>query len=509
MSSEKVESPCQVDPPGQDLEQGAEPVEDPHAAAAVQQEKDRIADKHADPAPEQPYTLFSTKVKYLVVFMASFAAFFGPFGVNIYLPVLPGISKALDVSSTQIMVSVTLYMVLQGTAPPFWGPIADSLGRRPVLVVTFLIFLGATLGLAFTNVYWLLLVLRMVQAFGATSAVAIGAGCISDVSQRKERGSYMGFYSLGLFLGPTVGPVIGGAVAQRWGWHAVFFFLAGFSGTFIVLFVCVMPETLRALVGHGKRLRGIYRPLVPMRLYTQEPTEDMEVPFGRRIHFNLLQPWLALLQGDMFALVCLIALFNSGYYLTLSSLSNLLDEEYTLNLLQNGLCYIPSGIGCMIGSVGGGKLLDYDYRRQVRKYGNNVKLNRVRLMQVPAFLITFCVWIIVYGWLMQARTNLAGPLVFQFLIGLSCMASATCCNTLIVDMFTGSTASVMSTSNIGRSLTAAGCVAFVQPMLDSLNPGWSFLIIGLGILALGTLCWIYLWLRGQHWIAKRERKDTP
>ena len=67
MSSEKVESPCQVDPPGQDLEQRAEPVEDPHAAAAVQQEKDRIADKHADPAPEQPYTLFSTKVKYLVL----------------------------------------------------------------------------------------------------------------------------------------------------------------------------------------------------------------------------------------------------------------------------------------------------------------------------------------------------------------------------------------------------------------------------------------------------------
>lgn len=152
----------------------------------------------ADTAPPEPYSVFSKSTKALIVALASGAAFIGPFGVNIYLPTLPLLAKDLDMDASRIMISVTVYMILQGLAPPLWGPISDSLGRRPIVLTNMLIATFASLGLAFTNVYWLLLVLRMVQAFGATSAVAICAGIIADISQTHERGSYMGFYSFGM-----------------------------------------------------------------------------------------------------------------------------------------------------------------------------------------------------------------------------------------------------------------------------------------------------------------------
>ena len=48
-----------------------------------------------------------------------------------------------------------------------------------------------------TNAYWLLMVLRCLQAAGSASTIALGAGVIADVATRAERGSFFGFYSLG------------------------------------------------------------------------------------------------------------------------------------------------------------------------------------------------------------------------------------------------------------------------------------------------------------------------
>ena len=59
--------------------------------------------------------------------------------------------------------------------------------------------LPATLGLALvpTNAYWLLMLLRCLQAAGSASTVALGAGVIADIATRAERGGFFGLFSLG------------------------------------------------------------------------------------------------------------------------------------------------------------------------------------------------------------------------------------------------------------------------------------------------------------------------
>lgn len=108
-----------------------------------------------------------------------------------------------------VNLTVTMYMIFQGIAPSFWGSLADSWGRRPVYIMTFLIYLLACIGLACTKNYETLLALRMLQAIGSSSAIAVGAGSIGDISTPAERGGYMGIYSMGSFLGPLLGPVLG------------------------------------------------------------------------------------------------------------------------------------------------------------------------------------------------------------------------------------------------------------------------------------------------------------
>jgi MFS family permease len=82
--------------------------------------------------------------------------------------------------------SITVYMIFQGVSPTFWGTIADSYGRRPVLLATMTIYCVACIGLALTPNYAGLMVFRMLQAFGSSSVIAVSAGGLSDIAQSKQ-----------------------------------------------------------------------------------------------------------------------------------------------------------------------------------------------------------------------------------------------------------------------------------------------------------------------------------
>ncbi|WP_432644283.1 MFS transporter, partial [Listeria monocytogenes] len=96
-----------------------------------------------------------------------------------------------------VNLSVTTYLILQGIAPSLWGPVSDVRGRRVAYFFTFLVFIGACIGLALTKNYATLLVLRCLQSAGSASTIAIGAGVIVDITTRADRGSYIGIFQAG------------------------------------------------------------------------------------------------------------------------------------------------------------------------------------------------------------------------------------------------------------------------------------------------------------------------
>jgi MFS family permease len=77
-------------------------------------------------------------------------------------------------------------MIFQGISPTFWGTIADSYGRRPVLLSTMLVYCTACIFLALSPNFACLLVFRMLQAFGSSSVIAVSAGVLSDIVQSKQ-----------------------------------------------------------------------------------------------------------------------------------------------------------------------------------------------------------------------------------------------------------------------------------------------------------------------------------
>jgi MFS family permease len=82
-------------------------------------------------------------------------------------------------------------MIFQALAPTLFGELADSMGRRPVYILLFIIYLGANVGLALQRSYAALLILRMLQSTGSSGVIALANGVVADISHAGERGMYM------------------------------------------------------------------------------------------------------------------------------------------------------------------------------------------------------------------------------------------------------------------------------------------------------------------------------
>jgi MFS family permease len=117
---------------------------------------------------------------------------FSPLSANIYLPCIPLLQRDMHTSLELVNLTVTTYVIFQGIAPVFFGELSDKVGRRPVYIITFGIYVAANIGLALQDRYVALLLLRMLQSLGASATVAIGYGVVADVATPAERGRVLG-----------------------------------------------------------------------------------------------------------------------------------------------------------------------------------------------------------------------------------------------------------------------------------------------------------------------------
>lgn len=80
----------------------------------------------------------------------------------------------LHVSLEMVSLTITSYLVVQGISPLFWGSVSDVLGRRPIYIASFAVYIVANIALSISPNFAVLLVFRGIQAAGSASTVSIG-----------------------------------------------------------------------------------------------------------------------------------------------------------------------------------------------------------------------------------------------------------------------------------------------------------------------------------------------
>jgi len=511
--------------------------------------------KAAVSAPETAiaYTVFTKAERRMITWLIGCSMFFSPFTANIYFPCLEELQHAVHVSTSLINLTITTYLIVQAIAPAFCGDLADNLGRRPVYLITFAIYVCANLGLALQQNYAALMVLRGLQSFGCSATVAIGYGVIADVATPATRGSMLGPAMIATNLGPSIGPLVGGVMASRTGYRWVFWLLVIIGAAFLAVLSLVFPETGRNVVGNGSIAAPKWnKPLLQSSRQRQLTTPNEPRAWNRRSLIpNPFKALLVCFHRDTAAVLSISAVYYAAYYCIQASIPAIFTEMYGLDELQVGLCYFSIGTGVILGGYINGKLMDYNYRSTAK--ANNITVDKVAgddLVKFPIekarsrlswlLIPTSTAVIVGYGWVLRKeivgrshcphtqktddhaayKRTVSIPIsswipCYMHMSGRCChtvqlssiLTSFQTHNTLIVDISPQNTSTAAAAGNITRCAISAAAVAAMQPLLDVMGEGWFFTALAATSGILSVVATIFIRIRGMAWRNERQARE--
>jgi EmrB/QacA subfamily drug resistance transporter len=169
------------------------------------------------------------KIKIAALLVASIASFFTPFmgsSVNIALPAI-----GFDFGADAVLLNwVTNAFLLAAAifAVPF-GRIADIHGMKKIFTYGMIIFTLASLLCAISPSSYYLIASRLLQGIGSAMIFVTGLAIITSVYAPRERGKAIGINIAAVYVGLSLGPVLGGLMTQYLGWRSLFLLMIPFG----------------------------------------------------------------------------------------------------------------------------------------------------------------------------------------------------------------------------------------------------------------------------------------
>ncbi|CAG7956039.1 unnamed protein product [Penicillium salamii] len=459
------------------------------------------------PQPKPPYTALPLSRQRLILAIITVAGIFGPLAGNIYLPALPVVAREFQRTETEINITVTVFMIVFAFGPLIWSSFADWKGRRPLYIISILVYILANVLLAAvpTN-YGALIVLRIIQAFGSSAVVSLGAGTVADIIEPKKRARAMSYFLFGPQCGPILGPLIGGALAEKASWRWIFAFLA-ISGTVLwVGLVFALPETLRARVGNGSiYVEKSWLILPPTFSSVIVPESERGPPPPK----PTLKGYWKLFRYPPIGITCVnTAILYSSYFCIAIQLPPALGDVYHWSSSKVGAGYVVVGLAMVIGSILGGRFSDWRRKRAVQAHGETNVHPEARLNDQIWGLFIASAGLIMFGFFVEYALHPAATLISTFLVGFGMSWMFVASNAFLTLCLAQQAAGAFALGNMLRSPAAAVAAAIVSPLVQKM--GWGYCFLGLGLLNLFGIGSMLLVLRARsaQWARKRLAREA-
>ena len=149
-----------------------------------------------------------------------------PFSVDAYLPAIPAMADSLGADIHRIEQSLSTFMFGVAAGQLVGGSIADIKGRRVVALTGLVVYIASVIGLVFIRSADELLLLRMVQAFGAGMTVVVVGAIVRDNYEGNKAAQMFALIGIIMMGAPLVAPMLGAALKALGGWRLIFGFLA-------------------------------------------------------------------------------------------------------------------------------------------------------------------------------------------------------------------------------------------------------------------------------------------
>jgi DHA1 family bicyclomycin/chloramphenicol resistance-like MFS transporter len=168
----------------------------------------------------------------------------GPLAIDTYLPSFPAITHAFDASPMVVQQTLSMFLFCFAFMMLFYGTLSDSFGRRPVIIVSLVAYIAASVVAAMAPSIGVLLACRIVQGLAAGAGSVVGRAIVQDRFAGAEAQKILSHVMMVFGLAPAIAPVLGGWLQVSFGWRSIFWFLSAFGVLMLLAVSRALPESL-------------------------------------------------------------------------------------------------------------------------------------------------------------------------------------------------------------------------------------------------------------------------
>ncbi|QIW95039.1 hypothetical protein AMS68_000557 [Peltaster fructicola] len=382
------------------------------------------------------------------------------------MPAAPAVLETYGTSNdAYLALLISIWEVGEGLSGLFFGPCSEIFGRYWIYLCGNVAFCLCLIGGAFSSSIQSFLAFRFLCGFSSTS-LSIGPAIVGDLFSEQERGKALAFNSFVPLPFAALAPTFGGFVAQAYGWRSTIWIIAAMSAAVTVVSPVIMRETYRSiLLQRSSNNVQAGCDSVPAR------SRDWRLigqAFSRSLRMLIYSPPTIIVS------MCTAILYGANY-LTLTTLSSVMQQQYGFTEGQTGLCYLAATIGCVATMLcyGGFSEKSANVFARIRVHGPAARLPPLIL----SCALLVC-GIMLFGWSIHCHDHWIVPLVGLAILSMGSCLSLVATENYLVDMYNEHSASALGAGVALRALSGAFVPLAAEPLYARLGWGWGNTLLG-------------------------------
>lgn len=390
-----------------------------------------------------------------------------------YSPGIDEMVKDLPASHTVSQLGTSLYMFGLALGSLLWAPLSQSLGRRPVFLMS---LLGATffnLGVCLSQNVHSLLICRALAGCCAGATFPNVAGSIVDMTSKRNRILFNTMFRYFTFVGPPLSALLGAVAVHdsNWRWNLRSIPIVCFA--VLILYTFTVPEThgsvlyrkqqsrCEAQVKNTGTLRRSFDRLFPCR-------ETVQRTLGQ-VKSSLLVHWTLFVEEPLLIIACFYTAMLYGLlYGSLLFFPEVWQDIRNLTPVQVGYTYAAVIVGFSISGLLVGCFIQN--REYIRAYDQGASTPELRIRSGIWSSLFVPIGLFVFAWTTPfVEVHWSGPCIGIFFFAFGMLSVFNSWLAYLTDTYSNNTAAVIGINTFCRSAVAGAFPLFTKQMVHAMT----------------------------------------
>ncbi|KAI4130878.1 MAG: hypothetical protein LQ341_006419 [Variospora aurantia] len=453
-----------------------------------------------DPANPQNWSRAKRNFVALQICLYTFAVYSGS---AIYTSSIPDVMEIFHVGHIAASLPLALYVLAYGIGPLFFSPLSEIpiIGRNPVYMVTFSLFVILSVPTALADSFAGLLVLRFLQGFLGSPCLATGGATMQDMYSLLKLPYAMTFWVSAAYCGPALGPLLSGFAVPVKGWRWSLWEILWISGPILVLMLLFTPETStpNILLRRAARLRALTH---DARLQSQSEISQKDLKPSAIAIDALIKPLEITIKDPAIAFVNIYTSIVYGIYYSFFEVFPLVyGPMYGFNIGETGIVFVCVLVSCIMGVAAYAAYLHFYLIPDILSRGLRAQEHRL----VPALGCVFgpVIGLFIFAWTANPDIHWMASVVGITVYSASAFVVFQCIFVYVPLSYPTYAASLFASNDFFRSSLAFASILFARPLFVNLGVGKGVSLLG-GLSCLGVVGMWALWWSGARLRARSK-----